>query len=89
MDENDVLYETDDDDSWDTEEVIRWCLNDETLYLNSRYAPNPQSLEDYIREMEPHIHDMDVDLDNVDWQQVWLDVFEGQSNEEEEDDDDD
>jgi len=56
------------EDSWDTEEVERWILNDEGLYQATEEMRNESQIEQFFRDFGSH---MDIDLDNVDWYTVF------------------
>lgn len=62
--------------NWDTEEVMRWAANTESVYWELAEAQGPSDVENIIRMILDGADGFNVDFDEVDWGAVWDDVVE-------------
>ena len=73
---DDFWLDADDEEeeSWDTAEVSRWIANDESLYLAARGVSNAREMEETLQPMMEGNKHIDVDWNEVDWQAVYNDM---------------
>lgn len=72
-----IPEEEEESQNWDTNEVSRWINSDESFYLEATHCRDAGRLEGIVRDWAPNLPDMDVDLDEVDFDSLYEELNEG------------